>query len=370
MENQGANLGGHASVAAGVIVAYWLADGYVIGLPVAALAATWNPLIVFLAAVTIVISINLAACRWINTAWSSWANGSSGARIERQLDKVRPTRVGRAATRWIASDSDVRFAAAAALTCAIVAVTIGRSVGRPTAGRSSRPPGGGELRPLLGRPVHLRRRGGRRGAQRSVVSLLARVQEWREQMSESSTGNGKVVVNRAMSLDGFIAAPGHRMDWGGGRALATFVAPEDFAEIAAATGAMLIGRRTWDVGSKMEAEDPGSVDYPFSGPFFLLTHRPPEQLDPGVTVLSGDIGEAVATALSAGGGKNLEILGADVAGQCLERGLVDEILVYVLPVLLGDGIPFSSPGLTRVDLQAISSARSGDATILRFRVRR
>ena len=189
-------------------------------------------------------------------------------------------------------------------------------------------------------------------------------------MSESSTGNGKVVVNRAMSLDGFIAGPGHRMDWGGGRALATFVAPEDFAEIAAATGAMLIGRRTWDVGSKMEAEDPGSVDYPFSGPFFLLTHRPPEPPDPDVTILSGDIGEAVATALSAAGGKNLEILGADVAGQCLGRGLVDEILVYVLPVLLGDGIPFSSPGLTRVDLEPISSTRSGDATILRFRVRR
>ena len=88
--------------------------------------------IAFVAALPIVISINLAACRWINTTWSSWASGSSGARIERQLDKVRPTRVGRAATRWIASDSDVRFAAAAALTCAIVAVTLGRSVaGRP-----------------------------------------------------------------------------------------------------------------------------------------------------------------------------------------------------------------------------------------------
>jgi dihydrofolate reductase len=189
-------------------------------------------------------------------------------------------------------------------------------------------------------------------------------------MSAPSTGTGKVVVNRAMSLDGFIAAPGHRMDWGGDRPLAHFVAPEDFAEIAAATGAMLIGRRTWDVGSKMEAEDPGSVDYPFSGPFFLLTHRPPEPPDPDVTILSGDIGEAVAIALNAAGDKNLEILGADVAGQCLGRGLVDEILVYVLPVLLGDGIPFSAPGLTRVDLEPISSAPSGDATILRFRVRR
>jgi dihydrofolate reductase len=189
-------------------------------------------------------------------------------------------------------------------------------------------------------------------------------------MSDTSTGNGKVVVNRAMSLDGFIAGPGHTMDWGGGRPLADFVAPEDFAEVAAATGAMLIGRRTWEVGSKMEAEEPGSVDYPFTGPFFLLTHRPLEPPDPDVTILSGDIGDAVATALNAAGGKNLEILGADVAGQCLGRGLVDEILVYVLPVLLGDGIPFSSPGLTRVDLEPIGSARSGEATILRFRVRR
>jgi hypothetical protein len=61
------------------------------------------------------------------------------ARMERQLDKVRPTRAGRAATRWVSSDSDVRFSAAAALTCAIVAVTIGRSVGgRPLDARRIR----------------------------------------------------------------------------------------------------------------------------------------------------------------------------------------------------------------------------------------
>ena len=32
-------------------------------------------------------------------------------------------------------------------------------------------------------------------------------------MSHTSTGNGKVVVNRSMSLDGFIAGPGHAMNW-------------------------------------------------------------------------------------------------------------------------------------------------------------
>ena len=173
-----------------------------------------------------------------------------------------------------------------------------------------------------------------------------------------------------MSLDGFIAGPGDSMDFGDGRALADFVAPDDFAEVASATGAMLVGRRTWEVGARMEAEKPGSVDYPFSGPMFLLTHRPLEPPNPQVTILTGDIDAAVATALDAAGGKNLELLGADVAGQCLQRGLVDEILVYVLPVLLGDGIPFSSPGLARTELEPISSTRSRDATILRFRVRK
>jgi dihydrofolate reductase len=180
--------------------------------------------------------------------------------------------------------------------------------------------------------------------------------------------SGKVVVNRCMSLDGFIAGPGDSMDWGRGRALADFVAPDDMAEIAAATGAMLVGRRTWEVGERMKAEQPDAVDYPFSGSMFLLTHRPLEPADPHVTVLTGDIGAAVATARDAAGGKDVEVLGADVAGQCLQRGLVDEILVYVLPVLLGDGIRFSAPGLARTDLEPISSTRSRDATILRFRV--
>ncbi|MCW2970728.1 MAG: deaminase [Solirubrobacterales bacterium] len=184
-------------------------------------------------------------------------------------------------------------------------------------------------------------------------------------MGDTSTATGKVVVNRALSLDGFIAGPGHAMDW-----IAGALAADKIRAQAAATGAMLIGRRTAEVGDRMQAEEPGSVDYPFSGPMFVLTHRPPEPPDPKVTYLTGDITEAVATARGAAGAKNLEILGADVAGQCLRRGLVDEILVYVLPVLLGDGIRFSPPGLPRIDLEPVSSTRSGAVTILRFRVRK
>jgi dihydrofolate reductase len=187
---------------------------------------------------------------------------------------------------------------------------------------------------------------------------------------DTSTGSGKVVVNRSMSLDGFIAGPGHAMDW-----IFDFVAPDEFPDIASATGAMLIGRRTYEVGNRMDVgKERGAAAsgkaYPFSGPVFVLAHEPPDPPDPELTFLTGDIGEAVATARSAAGGKNLEILGADVAGQCLRRGLVDEILVYVLPVLLGDGIRFSSPGLARIDLEPVSSTRSGAVTILRFRVRK
>ncbi|MCZ7413948.1 MULTISPECIES: dihydrofolate reductase family protein [unclassified Streptomyces] len=182
-------------------------------------------------------------------------------------------------------------------------------------------------------------------------------------MSDARTEHGKVVVNRSMSLDGFIAGPGDAMSW-----IFDFMEPDAFPEIAAATGAMLVGRRTYEVGAAMAAEQPGGAGYPFSGPVFVLTHRPPQTSDAEVTFLTGDIAEAVATARAAAGGKNLEILGADVAAQCLRRGLVDEILVYVLPLLLGDGVRFSPPGLGRVGLEPVSSTRAGAVTVLRFRV--
>jgi dihydrofolate reductase len=99
-----------------------------------------------------------------------------------------------------------------------------------------------------------------------------------------------------MSLDGFIAGAGDAMDW-----IFDFMAPDApwLTETAAATGAILVGRRTDEVGSRMDAgKERGSASsgegYPFSGPMFVLTHRPPDPPDPEVTFLTGDIGEAVA----------------------------------------------------------------------------
>ncbi|MGW1996578.1 dihydrofolate reductase family protein [Embleya sp. NPDC001921] len=179
--------------------------------------------------------------------------------------------------------------------------------------------------------------------------------------TDTGTSANKVVVNRAMSLDGFIAGPDHAMDW-----IFGYLSDDMFPEVMAATGAMLVGRGTYDVAKGMSDEHT-AYD---GGPQFVLTHKPPTEPDPAVTFLTCDIEEAVATARSAAGGGNLEILGADVAAQCLQRGLVDELLVYVLPVLLGDGVRFSPPGLGRIDLEPFSTIRSGAVTMLRFRVRK
>ncbi|ROO85291.1 dihydrofolate reductase [Actinocorallia herbida] len=180
-------------------------------------------------------------------------------------------------------------------------------------------------------------------------------------MSDVRVGVGKVVVNRAMSLDGFIAGPGHSMDW-----IADHLTADAVPEVMAATGAMLVGRGTYEVAKRM-SDQGAAYD---GGPQFVLTHRPPAEPDPSVTFLTCALEEAVATARDAAGGKNLEILGADLAAQCLRRGLVDEILVYVLPVLLGDGVRFSPPGLGRIELEPFSNTQSGAVTTLRFRVRR
>ena len=181
-------------------------------------------------------------------------------------------------------------------------------------------------------------------------------------MSEANAGPGKVVVNRAMSVDGFIAGPDHAMNW-----IFEYLDNNTFPDVMPATGAMLVGRGTHDVGKRMVVED---VDDYEGGPVFVLTHRPPPEPERGVTFLSCGLEEAVATARAAAGGKTLEILGADLASQCFRAGLVDEVLVYVIPVLLGDGTRFSTSGLGRIDLEPFDNRQSGGVTLLRFHCRR
>ncbi len=181
---------------------------------------------------------------------------------------------------------------------------------------------------------------------------------------------GIVVWNTAMSLDGFIAGADDAMDW-----VFQYDGPNEAVDEAIRTvGAILAGRRSYDVGRREGERDPDSpASKPFggawSGPQFVLTHRPPRgEDDPTITFISGDIKAAVARAKAAAGEKNVIIIGANVARQCLEAGLVDEIVILLAPVLLGDGVPlFRHPGGEQVKLELISADRAGQITNLRFR---
>ena len=73
----------------------------------------------------------------------------------------------------------------------------------------------------------------------------------------------------------------------------------------------------------------------------MLTHHAPDTPVPGVTFV-GELGSAVAAARAAAGEKYVNVLGAEVARQCLDAGVLDEILVCIAPVLLGDGLRFSA----------------------------
>jgi hypothetical protein len=73
----------------------------------------------------------------------------------------------------------------------------------------------------------------------------------------------------------------------------------------------------------------------WSGPQFVLTHEPPDATEPTVSCLSGDVRDAIATALEAAAGKNMVVFGANVARQCFDEGLVDEVVIHLAPVLLG-----------------------------------
>jgi dihydrofolate reductase len=80
----------------------------------------------------------------------------------------------------------------------------------------------------------------------------------------------------------------------------------------------------------------------------------------------------VSTARNAAGDKNLEIFGANLAAQCLDHGLIDEIVVHVAPVLLGGGVRLYGEAGSRaqVRLEPIDRAEAGELQSMRYRVSR
>jgi dihydrofolate reductase len=178
----------------------------------------------------------------------------------------------------------------------------------------------------------------------------------------------KLLWHTMMSLDGFIAGPDDEMSWAfdvdGGDA-------QTFEEVVASIGALIVGRRTQDVEDRVQ---PGFYGGAFRGPFFVLRHDPPAEppVVKGVTgrFLDVPIDEAVAIAKDAAAGRDVVVLGANTARQCLEAGLLDEIIVHVAPVLLGDGVRlFERQAGEPVRLTHLVSSTEGETTVLRFGIR-
>lgn len=173
---------------------------------------------------------------------------------------------------------------------------------------------------------------------------------------------GKVFLHFVMSLDGFIAdADQDPIGWSAGVTFRTGIVEEYSASI----GAILGGRKGWDAYPDPSAPYGGAM----GGPVFILTHHPEDaQPADGATILSCDVAEAARIALKAAGGKNLAIFSGSIGSQLLERGLIDEIHLHIVPVLLGDGVRlFDNPGGVPIRLEPLSGD-SPPATIdVRFR---
>lgn len=180
----------------------------------------------------------------------------------------------------------------------------------------------------------------------------------------------QVIAGMTMSLDGFVEDPSGSVS----RLYPDFEAlrgSESMKDTIAETGAVLMGRRAFDMG------DPDSfVDtYEFQVPIFVLTHRPPatppKQNDRlTFTFVSGDLTAAVEQAKAAAGDRAVTVVGgAGVTQDLLRAGLVDELRIDVMPVLLGGGLRLlENLESERVRLEKIAVEEIGVRTGLRFRV--
>ncbi|HEY3514267.1 dihydrofolate reductase family protein [Kribbella sp. NPDC051137] len=158
-----------------------------------------------------------------------------------------------------------------------------------------------------------------------------------------------VIWHMTMSLDGFIGDRHDGVDWmfhAGGT-------PSGLAaEVVANCGAFLCGGRLVEVMS--ENRPYGGK---WSGPVLIYTRKDPAtRVVPEFTYVSGDIRDVVADGVKAAGGKDLVVTGGAVPRLALEAGLVDEIVLHLSPVLLGEGTRFyDSPGVSPTRLKVLTS---------------
>ena len=192
---------------------------------------------------------------------------------------------------------------------------------------------------------------------------------------------GRVVAEMSMSLDGYVAGPGDQVEalhaWyangevetpaaAGGFAFHTSAASAQVLHDALAhTGALITGRRNFDIAGGWGGSHPLGV------PVFVVTHTTPDgwpRDNVPFTFLPG-VEQAVSAAQAAAGEKSVVIASPNIAQQALQLGLLNEIAISLVPVLLGDGIPFFAKHHgAPIAVTDPAIAQGSGVTHLRFRV--
>lgn len=195
---------------------------------------------------------------------------------------------------------------------------------------------------------------------------------------------GKVSAGFSMSLDGFIAGPGDDVDrlfaWmslgdthleleSGDTDFDLQVSEEEaesFESAISSTGAIVSGRRMFDVAGAWGGKHPMDV------PVVVVTHNIPQKWvyeGSPFTFVTDGVESALERARVIAGEKNIGVGGADITRQCLKLGLLDEIHIDLVPVLLGQGVRlFEYLGIEPIELEIMGVRESRDVTHLSYRV--
>ena len=172
----------------------------------------------------------------------------------------------------------------------------------------------------------------------------------------------------AASLDGFIADAEHSLDW-----LFQFGSIEEtsFPAFFREVGAIVMGSKTyeWILG---HPEKSGAQPWPYEQPAWVFTSRPLEAV-PGADIrfVSGDVQPVHRDMIAAAGSRNVWVVGGgDLAGQFYDAGLLDEVIVQIVPVTLGSGAPLLPRRITTPPLRLVSATTYADAFAeIRYEVR-
>jgi dihydrofolate reductase len=177
---------------------------------------------------------------------------------------------------------------------------------------------------------------------------------------------GSVLLDMAISLDGFVAGPNGEdrglYDWYFAPSAPSTVVKD---ELLHSIGAMILGRRAF-------GDQPDGFDTPYKVPHFVLSHTARETVAREGVVFSfvtDGIEQALAHAKAAAGEKVVCVAGgAQTAQQFLNAGLLDELQLHLVPVLLGAGLQlFDHTGGKSLQLERTRVIEGAGVTHLRFR---